>query len=222
MVESKRKNANPPETNVRPADMRDRILKEAVRLFGSVGYEATSLQAIAEAVGIRKQSLLYHFPSKEELHRQVIESSLDHWRNELPRVLAKSLTGYARFDSTMAALLDFFRSDPNRARLAVREMLDRPEALRARLSEYLGPWIRILTEYIRMGQASGLIKRELHPESYVVQVMLMVISTAAMGDVAGAMVGARRSGSDERDKTELVRIAREAVFVEPGAQKRKA
>jgi hypothetical protein len=109
----------------------------------------------------------------------------------LPRLLAKTLTSYDRFNSTMAALLEFFRSDPNRARLTLREMLDRPEALRERLRESLSPWIKILTEYLRMGQASGLIKPDLHPESCVVQIMLMVMSTAAIGDVATAIVRCR-------------------------------
>ena len=48
--------------------MRDRILSEAMHLAASRGFEATSIQAIADAVGIRKQSLLYHFSSKEILH----------------------------------------------------------------------------------------------------------------------------------------------------------
>lgn len=218
MVDSGNKKPTAHDDTPRPQDVRERILAEAIRLFGSVGYEATSLQSIAEAVGIRKQSLLYHFPSKEALHHQVMESSLNYWREELPRVLANSLTGYDRFDSAMTALFDFFRAEPNRARLTVREMLDRPDSLRERLTEYLSPWIRILIEYIRMGQASGLIKPDLHPESYVVHVMLMVISTAAIGDVASAIAGHPASGQDERDKAELVRIAREAVFIDPRAQ----
>lgn len=202
-------------------DTRTRILNAAVHLFGSVGYEGTSVQSIADAVGIRKASLLYHFSSKEELHRQVIELSLQHWRNELPKVLASSLNSYDRFDSTMTALLEFFRSDPSRARLTLREMLDRPESLRERLREYLSPWIHILTEYIRMGQASGLIKPDLHAESYVVQIMLMVISTAAIGDVAAGIVGTCDVLHEERSQPELIRIAREAVFVDPGAQTKK-
>lgn len=209
MVDSKTKNNT--------ADVRERILAEAVRRFGQHGYEATSLQSIAEAVGIRRPSLLYHFPSKEALHDAVIESSLAHWREALPRMLAASTTGYDRFASAMTALLEFFRSEPNRARLTLREMLDRPEALRARLSEHLSPWIGMLAEYMRMGQASGLIKKDLDPEAYIVQVLVMVMSTAAIGHVAGAIAGADLSSRDSRNTKELVRIARESLFADPGA-----
>ena len=55
---------------------RRRLLGEAVRLFGRQGYEGTSLDAVASAAGVRKQTLLYYFPSKDALlHACVRETS---------------------------------------------------------------------------------------------------------------------------------------------------
>lgn len=189
-------------------DAKARILAVATHLFGAHGYEATSIQAVAEGAGIRKQSLLYHYPSKEQLLHAVIEAWLLHWQAELPKLLARS-SGYDRFSASVSALLDFFREDPNRARLVLREMLDRPAALRQQLREHLSPWMQLLTDYIRMGQGSGLLRPEVNPEAYVVQVLLMVVTAVAVGDVAAGMV----AGPQVVDVTELVRIAREALFV---------
>ena len=191
-------------------DIKVRILAVATQLFGAQGYEATSIQAIAEGVGIRKQSLLYHYPSKEQLLHAVIEAWLLHWRDELPKLLARS-SGYDRFSASVSALLAFFREDPNRARLSLREMLDRPEDLRQQMRKHLSPWMQLLTDYIRMGQASGLLRPDVNPESYVIQVMLMVVTSVAVGDVASALVADR----SQADVTELVRIAREALFLAP-------
>src|SRR5205807_3381554 len=44
-----------------------KVLGAALELFGTDGYAATSLDDVARRVGIRKQTLLYYFPSKDDL-----------------------------------------------------------------------------------------------------------------------------------------------------------
>lgn len=43
------------------------IVDRAAALFARYGFEQTSLQAVADAVGLSKAGLLHHFPSKEAL-----------------------------------------------------------------------------------------------------------------------------------------------------------
>ena len=45
------------------ARRRDLLIEEAIRHFGRDGYSGASLDAIASAAGIRKQTLLYYFPT---------------------------------------------------------------------------------------------------------------------------------------------------------------
>src|SRR5439155_17107863 len=54
-------------TRPRGEATRRRLLDEAVKQFGRGGYEGTSLESVAGAAGVRKQTLLYYFPSKEAL-----------------------------------------------------------------------------------------------------------------------------------------------------------
>ena len=54
-------------TRPRGEATRRRLLDEAIKQFGRGGYEGTSLESVAGAAGVRKQTLLYYFPSKEAL-----------------------------------------------------------------------------------------------------------------------------------------------------------
>lgn len=52
---------------------RQRVLDEALRLFGEAGYRGTSLRELATRCGISHPGLLHHFPSKELLLQAVLE-----------------------------------------------------------------------------------------------------------------------------------------------------
>ena len=53
----------------------DQILDRAAALFAQHGFAHTSVQAVADAVGLSKAGLLHHFPSKDALHAAVLAQS---------------------------------------------------------------------------------------------------------------------------------------------------
>ncbi|GAA5231666.1 TetR/AcrR family transcriptional regulator [Verticiella sediminum] len=54
----------------------DQILRAAVGIFGSRGYERTSLQDIADVVGVTKPALYYYFRDKDTLYARVVVEAL--------------------------------------------------------------------------------------------------------------------------------------------------
>lgn len=65
-------------------EARERVLDAAERLFMTRGYKATTLSAVASAVGIRTASLYYHAPGgKDQLFVEVVERSLARHRRGL-------------------------------------------------------------------------------------------------------------------------------------------
>lgn len=51
------------------------ILKQAAQAFRQYGYPATSMQRIADAAGLQKASLYHHFPSKDDILSQIVETA---------------------------------------------------------------------------------------------------------------------------------------------------
>lgn len=60
-----------------PSDTRTRIQDVARELFSQRGVQRTSLQDIANQVGITKPALYYHFGSREDLVRSILQPLID-------------------------------------------------------------------------------------------------------------------------------------------------
>ena len=71
------------------AERRTTLVEEAIRQFGREGYAGASLDDIAGAVGVRKQTLLYYFPTKDAL----LEACLQAAGVRLAEVIAQALEG---------------------------------------------------------------------------------------------------------------------------------
>ncbi|MFI0468221.1 TetR/AcrR family transcriptional regulator [Saccharopolyspora sp. 5N102] len=63
-----------PRTRV---DTRTEIRAVAAELFARQGFEKTSLREVAERLGITKAALYYHFPSKADLVRGIVQPFVD-------------------------------------------------------------------------------------------------------------------------------------------------
>src|SRR6516225_11825806 len=75
----------------RRGDTRARIQQVALELFAEQGYEKTSLREIAERLDVTKAALYYHFKSKEDIVRSLVEDyfgqldDLIAWAKTQPR-----------------------------------------------------------------------------------------------------------------------------------------
>jgi AcrR family transcriptional regulator len=74
------------------ANKEEQILAEAVRIFRQKGYHATSMQNIADAVGLQKASLYHYLPSKQALLAKIFERSIGALTQQLETILASNDT----------------------------------------------------------------------------------------------------------------------------------
>jgi TetR/AcrR family transcriptional regulator len=190
-------------------DVRSATLAAAMRLFASHGFEGTALQDIADAVGVTKPAVLHHYPSKEHIRQAVLESILDHWNQTLPRLLLAATASEDRFAAVFGELLRFFEADPDRARILLRETLDRPTELRKMLRQIVRPWLSTVAQYVRVGREAGRHYADVDEELYILHVIQLVVMATACGSVTSTII---EGDVGPRYDRELVRIARSSLF----------
>lgn len=98
---------------------RQSILATARRLFDEQGYDATSLRQIADAVGMTKAAVYYHYPAKEHLLLEITGPMLD----DISRLVARLRSDEEPMDerAALAAYLDLYISHLPALRLLARD-----------------------------------------------------------------------------------------------------
>jgi len=138
---------------------RDQILDEALACFAQSGYEGTSLNDIAAGVGIRRPSLLHHFPSKEALY-QVFEHLLSDWFDRLASAIAAPEVGWDKVELVLRAGFRFFADNPSYVRMVRREAIDGGQHLAIDLASVLRPMFDLAADYFERQMDAGTFQRQ--------------------------------------------------------------
>jgi AcrR family transcriptional regulator len=78
-------------TQRRRAEKEDQLLEAATHLFKEKGYHSTSMQELADALGMQKGSLYYYIESKEELLRRLLERATAFMATQIDEIYATDL-----------------------------------------------------------------------------------------------------------------------------------
>ena len=150
--------------------MREQILAEATELFAQFGYEGTSLNDIAAGVGIKRPSLLHHFPSKDDLYGEVFEQILSQWLERVEHAMSLPGVGWERFRLVLSAGFDLFSDYPSYVKLMRREALEGGARLGIDLTGVVAPlfdaavgWIE---EEVRAGRFREVDARQVLITAY--------------------------------------------------------
>ena len=92
-------------------EVEDKILDRAAALFAIHGFAKTSVQGVAEAVGLSKAGLLHHFSSKEALHEAVV-SRTDRLGRRLLDAVGDVPPGRARDEQVIELVVDIALTYP--------------------------------------------------------------------------------------------------------------
>jgi len=180
-------------TAVRAPDSRQRFIDAAIRLFARHSFAGTSLQMIADEVGVTKSAVHHHFRTREELLNAVIEPLLDGLRvavtaaeahRSRPARAECMLTGFVDLAVGNRVLAHVLVGDPAtiemlRSRPEVSDLVDRLFKLIADTDPGVGGWIK--ADMVLAGLSGGISARTRDLDDDVLRRHLLEASRRTLG-----------------------------------------
>ncbi|MEY2435103.1 MAG: TetR/AcrR family transcriptional regulator [Acidimicrobiaceae bacterium] len=193
------------------AGTRERVLDAALASFGTRGFEATSLDAIAGELGVRKQTILYYFPTKDALLEGVIDASADELIVELERTLGRAGDGWGRVEAVVRKV---FRLAARRPALLgfLREVSRLGPPASAQLVARLDPLVKRALGFLEEEMAAGRL-RPRDPGLVLIAAYSVVMGVATEVEVLGALGQEQTLRSLVRRRNDLLSLLRDALVV---------
>lgn len=190
-------------------DTRERILVTATTMFGARGYEATSLDAVADELGIRKQTILYHYPSKEQLLEAVVDAAVADLVKALDGAVGHEGDAFERVEAVVRAVFRLAVRRPAVLGL-LREITRLGDPWTTRVATALEPMVDAATASLAAGMDDGDVRR-CDPRLLLVSVYSTVVGVATEIEVLRAVGIEPTLRETVRRRAELLGFLRSAL-----------
>ena len=143
-------------------DTREAILDAAQELLQTRSFNAFSYQDIADRVGIRKASIHYHFPGKEELGIALVDRFRRGGRGWARQLNERGASPQEKLE----AIFDYFREIVHRGKwicaygILSAEYNALPERMQAGIQAFHADHVRWLTNVLGAGREAGIFRTE--------------------------------------------------------------
>jgi TetR/AcrR family transcriptional regulator len=187
----------------------DRILDAAMVEFGTRGYEATSLDDLAGRLGIRKQTILYWYSSKDVLLEAVVDRCADEVTTRLVAGLMSAEEGFGRVEAMVKVMFRLAARHP--AMLGfLREVTRLGPPASTRLLDRLEPLVTRAAGFLELEMDAGRMRRH-DPRLLLLAAYSMVTGMATEVEVLRAFGEEATLASLIRRRDELLSLLRAAL-----------
>jgi len=141
---------------------KDQIVEVATRLFAGLGYDMTSLELIADAVGAPRSSIEELTGGKRELYLTVMERVFEAKRVEIQAAVDGAASEYEAAHRIADAYLDFYARDPQLLALWRHRWVSDAAELTDIEDRFMRPLLRLAARKVR-----NVVPEDLGPHAFL-------------------------------------------------------
>ena len=135
---------------------REEIVQCATELFDKKGFFNTSLDDVAQAVGIKREALYYYYKNRTELLLAIIAPQATELINSLKEVISSSLPAKEKLRLAIQNHLDRFDRHCLEMTITLRDgVMGTSDPVREPMAKVWKSYEKLWTKLIADGQASG-------------------------------------------------------------------
>lgn len=201
---------------------RARILGAAEVLFAERGLTGTRLEDVAEAVGIRRASIVYYFRDKGELYEAVLADVLGGFHERLTAALDCEGALSDRIEAAVSAWVDYVAARPSLARLILRAAADGTPQRPPPLLRHTPPFFELVGRVLRESRGDPIARAPIVDPIHLASTIAgaTVFFVAAMPTLlAGSGFDPLGPSRIESHRTEVLKITRRLLGLRPRARR---
>lgn len=144
---------------------RDEILRCAAEIFAAKGVGQTSIEDIAQAVGVKREAIYYYFKGRNEILAEIVLPQSEQLLVQIREILDSKLTYPEKLKAAVLRHVDSLTIGYLELTLAMRELAlinedEKLDDLRSMWKTYTDLW----ADLVRQGQADGSLREGLDPK----------------------------------------------------------
>ena len=158
------------------SERRREVLDASARVFFSKGYDASSTQDIADAVGMLKGSLYYYVDSKEEFLYEIISEVHEGAIAAIAPVMDLESDTLDKLTAMIVRQVEYFAATHIYSTVFFREFRALSQEHRATIDAKGDVYRDIVSRLLRMGRSDGSMRSDLQPHTMSIAIVEMLNS----------------------------------------------
>jgi AcrR family transcriptional regulator len=157
---------------------RESLLSRCLRLFAERGFSSTSVDDIANAAGVTKGAIYWHFASKDEIFQTILDRIRERWQAVVHVPVSALTSPTAQIEQLFDAYAELFRQSPEMCWFLQQVALDRQnKASHAQVARVFASTARFIARIVDAGKGQGVMRRDVDS---------LTIAHMILGMLAGA------------------------------------